>query len=806
MAPNTKSASSKFLIGQPSSVLDRAWMDALSSGSLKTSPFLLPFAGKARLPTKEQTFLLYFAFREVKDLKMVSKAGVAELTAYEVVKYWVRAPIKTVSMPTVKTRIIKLLEEHDSLLRNKSRQSVTEVKKRENFKISMKYLFDIACPEAEKIIQQDRFLVKKDSMGNLITKDREDDLDFLADQRGARVGWMSGKDKVYEKRMGDKAIRNQKEAEEEKIRQLNAKEAQERPKVAPGDVVEDVSETDEDFNVKESKKRKTETVTVELPRNPWKNPETTAMMDRLKMTSSQAMGFFSSIVKTGTVNNNQADLNEFTCSPMTIVRSRNKNRGVLLELAMEELNENKPKHCNIHWDGKQLTSYLGEVMECEAVMVSGSPSYIEGKLLAVAKLTSSSGESQFEAVKEQVLLWDIKDQIRSMTYDTTGSNTGANKGCCARLEAWLGRPVMWYGCRHHIGELMAKAAWYTLFEQDLAPTVGIFTYIKSSWDQVDQGRPIKVLERELYNKEEALEFYRMVLQKRSVQGKFYIRDDYKELVETSMVLLGETPPQFSWKKPGAAHKARFCAFGIYVNKALAFSGQLDFDRETIQALTRLATFIATLYVPYFISGSTGCDAPVNDLEMFRKLKIFSQTDAEVAESVLAVLCRHTWYLQEETVPFALFSKLLSIDSKSRLAAKLLTFETSKPVHWSEEVEVGQETYQLGKPILELNLSPKTCLVDLLGNNSFLLWDILGLDWEWLKQSPDEWDKSASYKDMKEYVCTVKVTNDCAERGVKLISDYISILTTDEEMRDKLLQGVEHCRRMFPNFNKSTLNK
>ena len=178
MAPNTKSASSKFLIGQPSSVLDRAWMDALTSGSLKTSPLLLPFAGKARLPTKEQTFLLYFAFREVKDLKMVSKAGVAELTAYEVVKYWVRAPIKTVSMPTVKTRIIKLLEEHDSLLRNKSRQSVSEVKKRENFKISIKYLFDIACPEAEKIIQQDRFLVKKDSMGNVITKDRDDDLEF----------------------------------------------------------------------------------------------------------------------------------------------------------------------------------------------------------------------------------------------------------------------------------------------------------------------------------------------------------------------------------------------------------------------------------------------------------------------------------------------------------------------------------------------------------------------------------------------------------------------------------------------------
>ena len=404
-------------------------------------------------------------------------------------------------------------------------------------------------------------------------------------------------------------------------------------------------------------------------------------------------------------------------------------------------------------------------------MVSGSPSFIEGKLLYVAKLASSSGESQFEAVKDQLLLWDIKDHIRSMTYDTTGSNTGARKGCCARLEDWLARPVMWYGCRHHIGELMAKAAWYTLFDEDLQPTVGIFDYIKSSWDQVDQEQTIRTLEGQLFNKEEALKFYKMVLQKRTVQGKFYIRDDYKELVETSMVLLGDTPPNFSWKKPGAAHKARFCAFGIYINKGLAFSDQLGFDEETIHALTRVARFVTTLYVPYFISASCGCDAPVNDLEMFKKLKIYSRTDSDVADSVLAVLCRHTWYLQEETVPFALFSKMLTIDEKSRLAAKLLTLEGSKPLHWKEELGTEQETYQLGKPILELNLVPQTCLVDLLGSNSLLLWDILGLDWQWLQQSPEEWDKSASYQEMKEYVCTVKVTNDCAERGVKVCINY-----------------------------------
>ena len=402
-------------------------------------------------------------------------------------------------------------------------------------------------------------------------------------------------------------------------------------------------------------------------------------------------------------------------------------------------------------------------------MVSGSPAYVEGKLLSVAKLESGSGEAQFEAVKEQVLIWDIRDHIRSMTYDTTGTNTGVSKGCCTRLEEWLGRPVMWYGCRHHIGELMAKAAWYTLFEQDLQPSVGVFVYIKESWDQIDQEKSIKTLQGRLINKEEAVQFYKEVLQKRTRQGHHYIRDDYKELVETSMVLLGETPLNFTWKKPGAAHKARFCAVGIYINKALAFSAQLDFDRKFVKALTRVATFITTIYVPYFISASIGCDAPVNDLQLFKNLKLYSESDPEVAESVMAVLCRHTWYLQEETIPLALFSKKLTIDDKSRLAARLLTFEERKPIYWREEqgLEPNQEAYQLGKPILDIELSRETELVDLLGNNSFLLWDILDLDWEWLRQTPEEWDKSASYMEMKEDVSTVKVTNDCAERGVKV---------------------------------------
>ena len=589
MAPTTKSATvqgCKFLVGQPSTVLDSSWQKALTNGTLAQSSFLLPFSGKARLPNREQTLLLYFAYRDIKELKLSSKTDIAEMVAKQIVKYWHIAPIQTVSLPTIRTRILRLVDEHAVRRKHVSTKTATEEKKREEFMVSLRKLFDIANPNAEKEIQKDRFLVKKNSKGEIITKDREDDLNFLEDQRGPRIGWMAGRDKIYKQRTQDKEDRDLKEIEGEEGRKKSSEEASKRPKMSAADIEDDEGAGDEDYEAKDqklAKRRRTETVTIELPRNPWKNAETTAMMDRLKMTPAQSMGFFSSIIKTGTINNNKADLNEFICSTNTIVRSRKKNRGVLFQLAQDEFMEKKPEHCNLHWDGKQLTSCLGDVDEYEAILVSGSPSYIEGKLLAVSKLTSSSGEAQFEAVKEQVLLWDVRDNIRSLTCDTcVASNTGVDRGCCTRIEQWLGRPVMWYGCRHHVPELMAKAAWYTLFEMDLKPTVGFFDQIKSSWDEMDQGKTIMTLDGDLYNKEVALQYYREVLLKKTKKGKFTLRDDYKELVETSMVLLGEVPPSFSWKKPGAAHKARFCSFGIYINKAIAFSEQLELEVEVHQ--------------------------------------------------------------------------------------------------------------------------------------------------------------------------------------------------------------------------------
>jgi len=46
--------------------------------------------------------------------------------------------------------------------------------------------------------------------------------------------------------------------------------------------------------------KKAKTVTLELPKNPWNSPEVTSMLDRTKLTSRQAVGVFSALVKSGT--------------------------------------------------------------------------------------------------------------------------------------------------------------------------------------------------------------------------------------------------------------------------------------------------------------------------------------------------------------------------------------------------------------------------------------------------------------------------------------------------------------------------
>ena len=58
--------------------------------------------------------------------------------------------------------------------------------------------------------------------------------------------------------------------------------------------------------------------------------------------------------------------------------------------------------------------------------------------LGVPALPNGTGEAQASAVFNLVEEWGIAGHVRSMSFDTTSSNTGRQGGACVLLERKLG--------------------------------------------------------------------------------------------------------------------------------------------------------------------------------------------------------------------------------------------------------------------------------------------------------------------------------------------------------------------------------
>ena len=201
--------------------------------------------------------------------------------------------------------------------------------------------------------------------------------------------------------------------------------------------------------------------------------------------------------------------------------------------------------------------------------------------------------------------------------------------------------------------------------------------------------------------------------------------------------------------------------------------EIIFEDDKLEHLKRFCEYAVMFYIPYFLTANIGADAGVNDLSLYKKLKKFSQVDKLLADEALATLSRHLWFLAPTTVLFSLASEKLEEDDKSRIAVRLLTLPKSK------EMNTGLPTYP--------KLSDKTELRDLVTSESWELFNILKLSADWLALPPAQWDTDPDYIKFRKFVRTVKVTNDCAERGVKLATDYSKSLTKDSQERSKIYQ-------------------
>ena len=147
---------------------------------------------------------------------------------------------------------------------------------------------------------------------------------------------------------------------------------------------------------------------------------------------------------------------------------------------------NPPDVTLVHWDGKLLDSLENDPNKEERlpILVSGVGGV---KLLGAPALPHKSTDRtgpQIAAVTKELLNdWKCMDTVAGMVFDTTSSNTGAVSAGCISIQVEVGRELLWFACRHHVGEVGLTHMWKDLkIEASKSPDIQMFVRFKEMFE------------------------------------------------------------------------------------------------------------------------------------------------------------------------------------------------------------------------------------------------------------------------------------------------------------------------------------
>ncbi|KAG7164901.1 hypothetical protein Hamer_G017308 [Homarus americanus] len=744
----TRSATEIYLVGQPAS-------------SVRGS----------KLPTMRQVLKFFF--------HTVNESGDRQETFKETVRnvltFWNLARIKTISERGCREKLTKLWEHWRSLQKSRDRAAKDKV---ENFKSQLDLLWDIGAPDAVEDIEKNRLLTPAD---------KQQDIAFYQDQRGERKAFMSGNDKIFaaKKRKQEERVEKQR-SKQGRFAACEPSSSDSRPQTSVvADTPTEVEMEKKDTAIQPGRyTSKHPYVTVQLPRRILQEPALKELADRLRISNNEAsiVSVVAAVLRSA---NPPGDLSEFRISRETARRARASHRRQVAAAQREAFTP--PPHAVVHWDGKLVKNVVGEEEHRQAIFISGR-GHEEGKLLAVLPVKDGTGLTQARATARAIEDWSCASNVKALCFDTTSSNTGRVQGAVVHLEALLEKQLLRLGCRHHVMELVVRAAASNIFGKTSAPTDPLFQTLKKRWSQLDHSQYLRL---DIANLPES--DWLSHLRHRTVSYLLTVtewaREDYREAAELTLLVLGVNPPRGThFLRPGACHHARWMAKIIYYLKIYTFSHQLELSSDLCVKLQRMAIFVSLLYTPAWLKSPVAEDAPVNDLQLHHELLRYRAVDCEVADAALAVASRHLWYLRPQTVVLSLCSEKLSAAEKKEMATKLSCLEETND--YANDNLVIQQT---------------TRLSDLIDERSWMIFKehhVCGT--AWLMSPVEDWEKNEEFMKLKDFSRSLKVTNDVAERGIKLMQDFIGSVTKDEQQLQDVMQLVEKHRKQMSGFSKSAL--
>ncbi|GBP27014.1 hypothetical protein EVAR_11247_1 [Eumeta japonica] len=244
----------------------------------------------------------------------------------------------------------------------------------------------------------------------------------------------------------------------------------------------------------------------------------------------------------------------------------------------------------VHWDGKLIEDITGhETVDRLPILVSGNG---VDQLLSVPKLNRGTGEACARAVYETIESWNLFHQV----------------------------------------DLIFK----------------FFKRFKKSWSDIDQA-DYKAVSSDASSVQAVENIAAYIISFAQDQlNRYQPRDDYKELLNLTIIYLGGIPEKgVSFRMPAGLHRARWMAKAIYCLKIFLFRHQFKLSKREETAIKEICVFTVSIYVKYWYQAPSACAAPRNDLQLLKDLVSFQNINKAMSQNAIHKILGHLWYLSEE---------------------------------------------------------------------------------------------------------------------------------------------------------------
>ena len=253
------------------------------------------------------------------------------------------------------------------------------------------------------------------------------------------------------------------------------------------------------------------------------------------------------------------------------------------------------------------------------------------------------------------------------------------------------------------------------------------------------------------------------------------REDYLELCELVTVWLGGVVPRgFRFQRCGNTNSARFMQKSLYYMKLQLLSRQIHFLTDSQKKEAELVSeFVGLFWAGWFFKCPLAAEAAQEDLLAIRNVRIYREFRPESSEACLLSFERHLWYLTAELVVLSLASEEVPASELKKLASALVSvprpesFSPGKPV-FPRKGFTQDHTIWVNDNLPSLSI--------FVSERSWLLFNLLDLgpaDSEWLQVEVHQWHLFSGFRKFRDFVKGLTVVNDPAERGVKMIQDFVN---------------------------------